>query len=348
MVVGSMSLGRQDRFGDFGRLCAGLALAFLTMLLLASCATGRAPGWIAGGPQAPVQPELELELEAAWVIDNRDGPADLAGLAQHGGRLFTVSRSDPEGVWEIAPPLAGQERARLRRHLTLDLPPLRRDRGEIEFAGITADPDGRLHLISRNYSRILVVAPDGKVTGWLETPDLEGPAQAQGLLATARGRWNGIAWVGPGQFYLVAEREPRGLQYLQLARYRTVVKAVNLDSTRYPPGRGRIPDFGDLFYDGRTLWALQRNAEVITPLVSTAGNRIVEGAAWSFRATAASPDLPGRGGVPGLAEGLALDDGRIYILYDSRRGRVEADGRGPLLLVFRRPMSGGVPAGKLP
>lgn len=327
-----------------------VATAWLVAALLAGCATPRPSTWLAPSAPTPSPPVAELELEAAWFIDNREGPTDLSGLTIVAGKLLTVSDKDPEGIWEIIPPRSGQGEARLRKHFEVEIPPLRRNRGDIDFEGITSDPEGHLYLISENYSRILTVAPDGKINGWLATPDLEGPALAEGLLAVRGGRWEGLAWVGPGQFYLAAEREPRGLLYLQIARYRSVVRAVNLDATRYPPGRGRKPDFGDLFYDGRTLWALHRNAEVISPLVSTDGNRIVEGDAWSYRATAARPEFQYEDDRFGLGEGLALTDQRVYVLYDNNNQarRQDAEDRRPVLLVFRRPLSARDSSGKLP
>jgi hypothetical protein len=258
------------------------------------------------------------------------GPGDFqpSGLALREGRLYTVSDKESGGVLEV-----DLERGQARVALPFHLPA--GERGHLDLEGIAPDPVGGFLVVSEQLGRVLAIAPDG-AGRWLPV-DFVRPARAAGLLATAGAGFEGIALFGD-RIVLAAERAPRGLVVARAGK----AQAWQMESTRLWLPRGRGPDFADLtVYAGR-LFALVRNAEAIVEL-APAGERFEERRWWSFAAAVGA--YPYDDQRFGMAEGLAIDDRRVYVVLDnngsSRRG--SPGDRRAMLFVFARPPEMGRP-----
>jgi uncharacterized protein YjiK len=265
-----------------------------------------------------------LVLERALSVD---GPGNFqpSALALSGGRLYTVSDKTSSTLFELA--LGPTDQAVARPALAVELPEARGE--DLDFEGLAVEPDGSFLVLSEARSRVLRVSAAG--AAWLPL-DLMGPARRAGLLATRGAGLEGLALFAGG-LVVAAERQPRGLV---VAPPGASPRAVVLEHTRLPNLRGRPPDFSDLATSAGRLYALARNAEAVVELVPEGGG-FEERRWWSF-AEAVAANRYGDERF-GMAEGLALDDARVYVILDNNglaRAGAPAD-RRPILFIFRRP-----------
>lgn len=283
--------------------------AVFAVLALAGCHAIASP--------TPAIPELTLEM--ALPVS---GPGDFqpSGLAFLDGRLLTVSDKTSDTIMEIE---VGADAAVAHAAIAVRQPAGAHE--DLDLEGI-AVRGSELLLVSEARNAVLVVPADGPAR-WLPT-DVAGPARAAGLLATAGAGFEGIAWLGD-RLVLAAEREPRGL-VVAGAR----VEAWQMDRTVVPLPAGRHPDFADLATDDGRLYALVRNGDAVVELVP-AGDRFVEGRAWSYATAAARYRYVDQ--RYGLGEGLTIAGDRLYVIFDNNgAGRVAAPGdRRPMMFVFR-------------
>jgi hypothetical protein len=179
----------------------------------------------------------------------------------------------------------------------------------------------------------MVLEDDGS-SRWV-TPDLESAGRRVGLFATVGGAFEGLAWLGEGDFLLAAERQPRGL-----IRVRTRAKPITIDawlmeeSAQTPPN-GRSLDFSDLCQWRGRLFALERNRYAVTEILPE-GERFTLGRSWSFSETETNGDYRYWHMTYGRAEGLFMTDEEILVLLDNN-GDARADDpddRRPFLFVF--------------
>jgi hypothetical protein len=271
----------------------------------------------------------ELVLERALPIQANER-FEPSGLVWFDGRLLCVSDKDDGAVFELS--LSDTE-AVPRVFTTFEAP---ETDGKLDFEGIADGGGGKLLLVSEAKARVLEVTPGGSAV-WL-TPSLEESARAGGLLQEPNAGFEGVTRLGDGRLLFVAERQPRGLVEATLSDERAAVSAWRFDTGNFAPKAGRVHDFTDLARIDDQVYVLERNAAAVVRLERTA-NGWAEREGFVFGTTEDDPRYAYADRTYGLAEGLALDRHRIYVILDTNgQARVsDPDDVRPLLFVFKRP-----------
>ena len=314
------------------RLTGGLGL-FASVV-----ACGGKPAPVAAPPPKPVAtvapptPPPELELESALPIQANER-FEPSGLVWFDGRLLCVSDKDDGAVFELS--LSDTE-ALPRVFTTFQAPPAPEATEKLDFEGIALGADGKLLLVSETASRVLEVTPGGGAT-WL-TPSLAESARGAGLLQVDNAGFEGLVRLADGRLLLAAERDPRGLLELTLSDEKLSVSAWRFDSGRFTPKEKRPHDFTDLTMADGQVYALERSAAAVVRLEHS-GDAWVEREGYVFGKTEDDPRFAYADRTFGLAEGLALDRHRIYVVLDSngQARAADADDVRPVLFVFKRP-----------
>jgi hypothetical protein len=287
---------------------------------------------LAAGVAGAAAADQKLELDKALPLD---GPALVqpSGLAYDGKRLLMVCAVHDDDIYSVEPQA---DKAAFKEAIRISFP---KDVKGMKMAwrGISADKSGDLYLASSQACRIMKVEKDGDAE-W-EGPSLLEAGSEKGLFAGENSGIEGVVPAGKGKFMIAAAREPRGILDLDLSGKGAVITAWLADKTKLtlPAGR-RKPDFADLAEDRGQIWALCANSDAICQ-VKWNGSEYVEGEHWSFGYVANDPKYKYAGLRMGLARGLAMDAGSIYIALDNKgvgRQSDPADKR-PLLLIFKRP-----------
>jgi uncharacterized protein YjiK len=220
---------------------------------------------------------------------------------------------------------------------TFQAPPAPEATEKLDFEGIAEGAGGKLLLVSETASRVLEVTPGAGAT-WL-TPSLAESARAGGLLQVENAGFEGLVRLPDGRLLLVAEREPRGFVELSLSDQQLSVSAWRFAGGDFAPSEpGRVHDFTDLTIAGGQVYALERNASAVVRF-ERSGNAWVEREGFVFGTTENDARFAYADRTYGLAEGLAIDRHRIYVVLDSnaqaRAG--DPDDVRPMLFVFKRP-----------
>jgi uncharacterized protein YjiK len=272
----------------------------------------------------------ELVLERALAID---GPADLepSGLVSVDGKLFAVSDKHDDTLFELE---LAADRARAIPALRFEAP-----RGaRLDLEGLARDADGAFLLASEGRYQILRVTPAGKAEPVCTS--LEAFGESVGLFARFNAGIEGVVRLPDGGLLVAAEREPRGLIELPGPGVLDGARAWPMPGSRCPAGAARGNDFSDLAILAGDVYALARNAHLVVRL-ERAANRWLERGAWSYALTENDPRYAYRDRTFGIAEGLALDADRVFLVTDNNqqaRAQDSADRRAQLF-VFRRPGS---------
>lgn len=275
---------------------------------------------------------LELELLAALPINGLEN-AQPSGLTMAAGVLFAVSDKHDHAICRID---IADDAARLEPFITFNAPWSGKWSSRLDFEGLTYE-DGSFYLVSESCLRVLHVNENGGGLRWV-TPDVQDAAEAAGLLGVKNARLEGIALLAPDHFLLAVEREPRGFIEVWREDDKAHIGAWATDETILDLPEHRAVDFTDLHIDAGGLYALARNADAVTPITWSAGE-FEELDVWSFRQTVADPRYAYENQTYGKAEGLAMDDERVYIVLDNNQQARLADenDRRPQLLIFTRP-----------
>ena len=265
------------------------------------------------------------------------GPGNFqpSGLAVVDGVLFTVSDKHDDGVYRLDPG-ATQWTARLAVPLRGVTAP-----GKLDLEGVVPDGAGGFFLVSEEQGRVLHI-PKAGTAQWL-TDDLRtAPAvKTAELLRTHNAGFEGLALLAPGHFLLAAERQPRGLVEVNLAETPAHIAAGKMPRSPFTEKGVRKADFADLAVWHGRVFALVRNLSLVCELVreptSPAGWR--EGVAVSYAQTETDPRYRYTDTKYGLAEGLALDDAHLYVIYDNNGDALAADpsDRRARLFIFANP-----------
>ncbi|MBT3341803.1 MAG: hypothetical protein HN712_18315 [Gemmatimonadetes bacterium] len=277
---------------------------------------------------------LDLELLAALPIKGLEN-AQPSGLAMADGVLFAVSDKHDHAICRID---ITDDAAQLEPFITFNAPWSGTWSTRLDFEGLTY-ADGSFYLVSEACLRVLHVNERGGGLEWV-TPDVRGAATAAGLLNVKNARLEGIALLAPNHFLLAVEREPRGLIEIWQDEDEDEphVQAWVTDETRLELPEPRAVDFTDLHLDAGGLYALARNADAVTPITWSSG-QFEELDVWSFRHVVEDPAYAYENQTYGKAEGLTMDDERVYIVLDNNQQPRLADenDRRPQLLIFARP-----------
>jgi hypothetical protein len=293
-------------------------LALVLLWLVSACSVTQHPG-------APLKLFRVLPVE---------GPENCqpSGLTIRSDTLFTVSDKHDSAIYRVE---LSDTAAVLIPYLTFQIPDTA-SKTWFDFEGITHDDSGNFYIVSESRFRILRVSASREIA-WI-TPNLKPYGENKELFQVFNAYLEGITWLGDNRFILAAEREPRGLLEVEFGNPNVSVSAYKFDEVKFPFGKGRSPDFADLFWYKDTLYALERNAFVVSQLTKENGlYRQEQG--WSYGHIEHDENWLYRDTTYGLAEGLCMDDKFIYIVLDNNgdaRRNNPRDTR-PQLFVLQRP-----------
>lgn len=279
---------------------------------------------------------LELELLAALPIDGLEN-AQPSGLTVAGGVMFAVSDKHDHAIFRID--IRG-DNARMEPFITFNAPWSGTWAKRLDFEGL-AYADGSFYLVSESCLRVLHVSENGGGLEWI-TPNVGDAASEAGLFGVENARLEGLAILSPRRFLLAAERGPRGLIEVWWEETdkqdKPHIQAWETDMTMLTLPEPRAVDFTDLHLDGGGLYALVRNADAVVP-INWSNGKLEELDEWSFRHVVNDPTYAYVNQTFGKAEGLTMDDERVYIALDNNgqaRLADDTDHRSQLL-IFARP-----------
>ncbi|HEY6729111.1 MAG TPA: hypothetical protein VI197_34110 [Polyangiaceae bacterium] len=272
---------------------------------------------------------VELVLVQALPIDRRDN-FQPSGLLWHEGKLLTVSDKHENEVFEL---VVEAQRVRVQSYRRFALPP---GVVELDLEGLCSDGSGGLLLASEAQVRVARLTRDSTLS-WA-TPPLDRLGGSVGLFTVPNAKLEGIARLDDGRIVVAAERSERGLIEVPADGELARALAWNMAASAFDLPTGRTPDFSDLASFENQLFALVRGAHLVVALERALAGW-VEREAWSFAATENDDRFGYLDRRYGVAEGLALDGNRVYLVFDNNgNGRTAApEDVRPQLLVFERP-----------
>lgn len=314
--------------------------------------SGVAPALVsAHGMDAPpggAEPPPELVLRAALPVDSMEEDFQPSGLWLEDGRLLTVSDKHDRAIYQLE---LGAHAARATPFLVFEPPA-----GEAEpldFEGLSRTDDGIWLLASESTSRVLEVQIDvasdpasgaarqGRAR-WCGAA-LADAGRVAGCFVVPNAGIEGIVALPGGGVLLAAEREPRALiAYGALEASAAAAGSAPsiwlMQDSIYPTVGGRNLDFSDLTRSGDAVYALARSSHLLVRLVHTSGVWR-EAAAFSYLASEDDPRYRYESRKWGLAEGVAIGSGEVFVILDNNGKSREQDAadRRPLLFVFERP-----------
>lgn len=287
--------------------------------------------WFCSARVIAQDPAMPLALQRALPVE---GPQNNqpSGLTIRNDTLFTISDKHDSAIYRVE---LRDTAAVLIPYLTFQIPDTS-GKNWFDFEGITHDDSGNFYLVSESRFRILRVSAGGEIT-WI-TPDLKPCGEEKGLFRVFNAYLEGIAWMRDNYFILAAERQPRGLLEVEAGENGFSAQAYLFEDVKFPFAEGRFPDFSDLFWYKDTLYALERNAFVVSQLIKENG-QYRQGKGWSYEQIENDEKLFYRDTRFGLAEGLCMDDHYIYIALDNNGDarRLNPQDTRPLLLILERP-----------
>lgn len=289
-------------------------------------------------PFANGEDVIALQL-LKWLPVESPANTQPSGLTMRGGSLFTVSDKHDSVIFEIK---IGKEAAILSPAVVFpDAAAL--SGGKLDLEGITCDQEGNFYLVSEAQFRVLRVDATGKNVAWI-TPSLRKYGEAKGMFRVHGAYFEGITHIGANRLVLCAEREPRGIIELTLDGDKLAVEAYTRNESKFPFPKGRPPDFAGLYWDGNSLYALERNAYLICKM-TRGEDGYEEGPAWSYESIVTSEELRYSSMRFGKAEGLCMDDERVYVIIDNNGGprHSQPKDKRPMLLIMARPKTQATP-----
>jgi hypothetical protein len=172
-------------------------------------------------------------------------------------------------------------------------------------------------------------------------------SQDRGLFCAFNAGIEGLTVIGDGNggaglMILLAERDPRGYVIARRSDPQAPwewSRSVVMESSALPVTDGRTLDFsGACTWQGR-LFALQRNHHRVVELKIHQDLTLSELQSWSFEGTERDPKWAFQDQTYGLAEGLAISETELYIVFDNNGDvrRTDPKDRRPLLARFQHP-----------
>lgn len=283
---------------------------------------------------------VKLEMVRVLPVEGpkRNQPS---GLTISGGKLYAVSDKHDDRIFSVE---ITDSCAQMKPAYLFSVKP--RTRGYLDFEGLTCDGAGNFYVVSETRCRIIKVVPGSK-SGVFVTPDLRPLGKKAGLFTIKNAFFEGIACLKPGLFMLAVERQPRGLMRVDIRKKDMAVRAWNCDNSRFDFPTDRSFDFAGLYVYENTLYALQRNAYLISQ-IQCRSDGFTEGRAWSYRHVVYKKEFMYAVMRYGMAEGLCMDRNFVYVILDNNevpRLRSPGDKR-PLLLILKNPLSAAKPQEK--
>jgi len=264
----------------------------------------------AGPTSRPAAIQLDWPVKVYHVASGiRQRQLDPSGLYRHRGRLLAVSDKVDSAIFELV--LKGDV-ATMKPYLTLnrdDLTALRGkgllSRGYLDFEGLTGD--GRaLYVSAERDRRVLRVDPTGRVR--LVGPDLPALHDRLGLRLFDRRNSNagleGVCLLGD-RLYLANERSRAALLRVRLT-----------GPPRLAWREFRASHLTDLCAHRGRLYALDRLGRQI---IEVHPDTLAPVRRYRYARSVALPQYQYAGALAlaGMAEGLSIDDRRVYVLLDN-------------------------------
>lgn len=276
-----------------------------------------------------------LEHLQTWDVAG-PGRFDASGLLLHDGKFLVVSDRHNETIFALA--FEGAT-ARAEPFITFSGPEPYPPNRHLDIEGIAPAPEGGFYLVSEWGFAPFLVPSAGGAARWV-SPDLRATGGSVGLFATRDASLEGVTALPGGGLLLACERGPRGLIEVAGAGRPQRITVQNMDTSRYPAPGDRGVDWSDLTVWRDRVFGLARNQHLVVELHRARDGSWEEGAAWSFAAVENAPAHRFADMSFGQAEGLAIDDDRIYVLIDSNnQERVAQPGdKRTWLFAFRNPL----------
>jgi hypothetical protein len=279
--------------------------------------------------------ETALQFEKALPLD---GPEMLqpSGLAMVQGACFLVSSKHDDQVFAVT---LGGNKAEYKEAFRITRP-AGAEALKLVWRGLAGDEAGGFFALSETAYRVMRL--DKKGSGEWYGPSILDAGTEIGLFGGDNSGPDGVAHIGKGKVLIGASRDPRGLISLAMQGDKAELKPYKCETSKASVPKGRKPDFTDLTaltHAGvTTVYALVGSADAICTLKPGEGGALEENVCFSFAATAQDANVRYKG-LKGLGRGLAVDEGRIYVVLDNKGLARESDpkDRRPQILIFKRP-----------
>tara|TARA_B100000029_G_scaffold198492_1_gene196665 strand:+ start:111175 stop:112158 length:984 start_codon:yes stop_codon:yes gene_type:complete len=269
--------------------------------------------------------EINLEEIQTLPIEGLDFNQP-SGLFMSNDTLYTVSDKHDNIIFRID---LEPDRAVLVPHVHFDVPGISKYI-RLDFEGITRDEVGNYYLISEGAFAILKVEPTGHNTSWM-TPNMRWEGEERGLFQARGGFLEGITFLEEGRFLLSAERQPCALIEVVIMQQSPILKINQF---------GMVESYTGLHREGEYIFILQRDSATIRKTRFPLDAETLP-SLWSFRHIVDQPEYIYKNKQYGrkTAEGLAMDDERVYVVLDNNNDvrKMYPDDRRALLLVMQKP-----------
>ena len=275
---------------------------------------------------------VNLKLVKALPIEYSE-PVEPSGLTSFNGEFYTISDDHNNLIFKME---ILEEKVILHSDVQFTAPPLKNIRN-LDFEGITCDPNGNFYLCSEGANQILYVSHDGSEVRWI-FESLKPHGDGKGFFQIHNAGLEGIASIGPNQFILSIERQPRGIIRLNLNGGSTKVELFNLNETKWKLPEERFPDFTGLCFEDNNVYVLERGASIISKLAFK-NDHLELSPRWSYSHIENSDEWRYADTLFTSGEGLYMDTKFIYVILDNNgeyRFSNPNDNR-PLLFIMERP-----------
>ncbi len=296
-------------------------------------------------PCCPVYSQVPaFEQIEAYLVDASEG-LNLSGLDECEGRFLTVSDRDDQTLYEL---VLDENGANLVKYSTLPKPPklsvgydfshaishlfeklIYQDR--IDWEGVSC-VGNTAYLLSERRMGIYRVDSSG---GHWVLPSLYRRGRDKGYFNKHNGYLEGIAVMPDKTIYGFIERNPRGVFTLRpSASGEWDIAIGDIPNTLDLPFVNDSLDVSGADVEGGYLYTLERGARSVCKreLPSLAAV-----ACMSYQAIATGERYGYKDAVYGLAEGIAVNEHFIYVLFDNNDFVRKADVRDRRALLLRIP-----------
>ena len=273
-----------------------------------------------------------LELVKALPVEYSE-PVEPSGLTSFDGEFYTVSDDHDYTIFKLE---ILEDKVVLHPHIKFFAPKLPK-LIRLDLEGITCDSEGDFYLCSEGANQILFVSRDGSEVHWI-FESLKSYGDKKGFFQIRNAGLEGIALIGPDQFVLCIERQPRGIIRLNLKDNPAKVDLFDLDETKWKLPEERFPDFTGLFVENKDAYVLERGASVISKLTFKNG-QVELSPRWSYSQIENSDEWRYANTLFTCGEGLCMDEKFIYVILDNNGEYryTNPDDRRPLLFIMQRP-----------
>lgn len=204
-----------------------------------------------------------------------------------------------------------------------------------DWEGIACDFEGNLLLLSETYVDVAIVSKLGEIS-WLNT-DLLKAGKQQGLFQVDNAYVEGIASPNGQNFFVAAERQPRGLAKISKSDETWKTEFYSTETSPIPPKEGRSSDFSGLAVYNNMLYSLERNASAVC---ARHIDNLKPTQCWSYAHIEESTDFRYQDNTYGLGEGIIFTNEYLLVVLDNNgdsRLTNPADRRAQVF-IFQKPV----------